>query len=292
MIGLERSQAEEARRLAKGRLKAEHAKRAAFLEQARELMPYVSVAVGNDVFFVPTSDFRIGATLFIRCRSKDMEVLERALGHLAELGHRLPAEPVFLDVGANLGTAATTALRHHGFSSAVALEPSPGNFKALKLGLVANELETRVQALQVAASDREGERVFDVSQPTSGAHRLLPEGAERPDQTVVVEVVTIDGLVSRGVIDPGRVGLVWVDTAGHEAHALAGGARLLEAGIPIVTAIKHDWPETEDALVELLTPYYTEVVDLRGSPSLRPIGEFRRLIDGLDRSTDVLLVRR
>ena len=255
-------------------------------------MPYVSVAVGNDVFFVPTSDFRIGTRLFVRAGSKDMEVLERALGHLAEVGPGLPAEPVFLDVGANLGSAATTALRHHGFSSAVALEPSPGNFKALRLGLVANGLEARVRALQVAASDREGERVFDVSQPNSGDHRLLPEGAERPDQTAVVEVVTIDGLVSRGVIDSGRVGLVWVDTAGHEAQALAGGACLLEAGIPIVTAIKHDWPETEDALVELLTPYYSEVVDLRGSASLRPIGEFRRLIDGLERSTDVLLVRR
>ncbi len=107
-----------------------------------------------------------------------------------------------------------------------------------------------------------------------------------------MDVVTLDALVARGEIDPGRAGLVWVDTAGHEASALAGGRSLLARGIPVVTAIKHGWPETEDALVELLTPYYTEVVDLRGECTPRPIEEFRSLIDDLSVSTDVLLFRR
>jgi FkbM family methyltransferase len=278
--------------LSKKERKAEKQRRAELLEKARNLMPYVSVAVGDNVFFVPTSDSRIGANLFIRARSKDMLVLATALRHLAELGQRLPADPVFVDVGANLGTATTTALHRHGFASAVALEPSPGNFRALRLGLVANGLESRVQAFQVAASDEEGERVFDVSHTSIGAHRLLGEGAEHPGESVVVQVVTLDGLVSRGAIDPARVGLVWVDTAGHEAQALGGGTILLEAGVPVVTAVKHGWPETEDALVRLLPRYYTEVVDLRGAHAFRPVGELQVLIDGLDGSTDVLLVRR
>jgi FkbM family methyltransferase len=272
--------------------KAEKRRRAEFLGQARDLMPYVSVAAGDDVFFVPTSDFRIGANLFIRRRSKDMNVLARALDVLAELDHRLPPDPVLVEVGANLGTATTTALRRHGFSSAVALEPSPGNIKALRLGLVANELESRVQAIHAAVSDREGERFFDVSHTSCGAHRLLPEGVEFGEGTVTVKVVTLDGLVSGGVIDPGRVGLVWIDTSGHEAAALAGGTSLLQAGIPIVVAVKHGLPDTEAALVDLLPPYFTDVADLRRPDPPRPIGEFRTLIEGLGESTDVLLVRR
>jgi FkbM family methyltransferase len=282
----------EAQRRSKAERKAEKQARAAFLERARDLMPYVSVEVEQgDVFFVPTSDRRIGANLFIRAKSKDMAVLARALELLAGVGHRLPAEPVFVDVGANLGTATTTALRHHGFASAVALEPAPETFLALRLNLVANGLEERVRALQAAASDHEDEQPFDVSHWTTGAHRLVAAGAEQPERSVVVEVVTLDGLVARGEIDPARVGLVWVDTSGHEPEALAGGRRLLEAGIPVVAAVKHGSPETEDALVELLTPYYSHVGDLRGTHPLEPIEEFRRLVDALGGSTDVLLVR-
>ena len=299
MRGVERSRKVEAehppkseRTAAKRARKAEKQRRADFLEQARELMPYVSVAAGDDVFFVPTSDLRIGANLFVRARSKDMGVLGRALELLAELRHRLPPEPAFVEVGANLGTATTTALRRHGFATAVAIEPSPANFRALKLGLVANELEDRVSALQAAVSDREGEGVFDVSHESGGAHHLLPHDTGGSDQTVAVRVVTLDGLVSSGVIDPDRIGLVWLDTSGHEAHALAGGTRLTAAGIPIVTAIKGGYPEEEEALVEVVSPRYTHVVDLRGVHSPRPIGEFRRLIARRGESTDVLLIRR
>ncbi len=269
-------------------LETERLRRAKFLKQARKRMPYVSVTANDDVFFIPTDDYRIGANLFTRSRSKDMIVLPRAMRLLAKLDHWLPEDPVFVDVGANIGTATITALQHHGFASAVALEPSPGNFKALRLGLIANELEDRVQALGVAASDREGERIFVLSKTSSGTHRFLSEGDERPEQSVAVQVVTLDGLVSQGLIDAKRVGLVWVDTSGHEAQALAGGVGLLEAGIPIVTAIKRSWTECE-ALHELLSPYYSHVVDLRKPQVVQPIREFRKLIDGFARSTDVLL---
>jgi FkbM family methyltransferase len=267
-------------------------RRAAFLEEARTFTPYVSAQCGDEVFFVPTRDDRIGARLFVKRRSKDMTVLATALGHLDRLGHERPADPVFLDVGANLGTATVTALRHHGFASAVSLEPSPGNFTALRLGLVANDLDDRVTAMQVAVSDSEGERAFDVSQASTGAHRLAADGGDGGADVVPVRAVTLDGLVAEGVIDPARVGLVWVDTAGHEANALAGGTSLLSAGIPIVVAIKHGWPETENALIELVTPYYTDVVDLRHRDELEPIAAFRALVDRLKQSTDVLLVRR
>ncbi len=253
-------------------------------------MPYVSVTSNGDVFFVPTNDYRIGANLFTRSRSKDMIVLPRALRLLDKFDHWLPSDPVFVDVGANIGTATITALRHHEFSSAVALEPSPVNLKVLKLALVANDLDDRVQALPLAASDREGERTFVISRKSSGTHHFLPEGDEVPEEeSVVVQVVTLDSLVSRGIIDPERVGLVWVDTAGHEAQALAGGMRLLEARIPIVTAIKRTITERV-ALHELLSPYYSHVVDLRTPQAPRPIQEFRKLIEEVECSTDVLLV--
>jgi len=250
------------------------------------------VLVGDDVFFVPTSDLRIGARLFVRARSKDMDVLAQALGHLAALGHRMPSDPGFVDVGANLGTTTITALRHHHFSSAVALEPSPETFKALRVNLVANELESRAHALQVAASDQDGERPFEVSDHNIGAHRLRAEDVRSADQMVVVKTVTLDGLVARGTIHLDRVGLLWIDAAGHEGHVLAGASRLLEAGIPIVTAVKRRRSMTTDELLELLAPHYTDVVQLRELDARHPMSEFRDLVDRVEHSTDVLLVRR
>ena len=35
------------------------------------------------------------------------------------------------------------------------------------------------------------------------------------------------------------VGLLWIDAAGHDGEVLAGASKLLEAGVPIVTAIRH-----------------------------------------------------
>jgi FkbM family methyltransferase len=280
------------KRLASARQRAEHAKRTKFLAEARELTPYVSVVVGGGVFFVPTSDLRIGARLFVRARSKDMDVLAQALGHLAALGHRMPSDPGFVDVGANLGTTTITALRHHGFSSAIAFEPSPETFRALRVNLVANDLESRVHAMQVAVSDQEGQCAFDVSDPNSGAHRLLGEGVRSGDQMVMVSTVTLDGLVARGTIDLDCVGLLRIDAAGHESRVLAAASRLLEAGVPIVTAVKRRWAETAAALAELLTPQYTDVVQLRELDARRPASELRDLVDRVEHSTDVLLVRR
>lgn len=266
--------------------------RTAFLTEARKFTRHVSVVVDGAVFFVPTSDRRIGAGLFVKTTTKDMVVLARALGLIAELGGNMPTDPQLVDVGANLGTTTVRALRCHGFSSAIALEPSPETFRALQANMVVNSLDDRVQALQVAVSDEEAEGMFDVSDPNSGAHRLRRTAPENGQRTVTVEVVTLDGLVERGVIDLDRVGLLWVDAAGHESRVLAGASRVLAAGVPVVTALKGRWPRLARAVADTVIPHYTDVVDLRGDHRPRPAAELAGLVAAAGHSTDVLLVRR
>ena len=57
--------------------------------------------------------------------------------------------------------------------------------------------------------------------------------------TVTVPVRSVDSLVAEGLIEPARLGLVWIDVQGHEAHVLAGAQRLLEQGVPTVIEV---WP--------------------------------------------------
>jgi FkbM family methyltransferase len=262
------------------------ARREAFLDEAAAFTPYVSVEIGEELFFVPSGDAGVGRRVFVDGWRSDMTVLERAVALLGP-----PAEDaVFVDVGANIGTTTVMALRRHGFAAGVALEPSPENFRTLTINLAANGLEARVEALPVAASDTEGELPFKTGKANTGGHRLArrdPKGS-----AVTVQTVTLDRLIEGGTIDPARVGLVWVDAVGHEARVLAGAQELLEAGVPVVTAIKVGWTENLAELVRAVTPHYTEVVELRREQAGRSIAELGALVDSLDRSTDVLLVRR
>jgi FkbM family methyltransferase len=217
----------------------------------------------------------------------------------------LPAEPMFVDVGANIGTTTVMALRRHGFTSAVAIEPSPANGRVLRLNVVANELEERVRVLSVAVSDQKGEIHFDVSDANWGGHRVTSDGGPT---TVVVEAVTLDELVDQGVVPPGRVGLVWIDAPGHEAAVLAGASRLIEQGTPIVVAIRQvkgdpetarPWaapPATRAVVLDLLRASYTEIVELRKHSkrgrATHPIDELGTLVDSFRHCQDLLLVRR
>jgi FkbM family methyltransferase len=279
--------------------KAEIAAREAFFAEARELTPFLAVSVGEELFFVASDDQGVGRRVFVRSWRKDMTTVGKAVDRLAEFGVQMPADPVFVDVGANIGTTTVMALRRHPFSSAVALEPSPGNFRLLRINLVANGLDTVVRALPIAAADEEGQLVLDTSRSNRGGHRVRTElavGASEDDEssieTVTVESVTLDGLVDRGVIEPARVGLLWIDTAGSEAKTLLGATQLVRAGVPIALAIRPGQIEAGSTLADLLTAHYTDVAELRKGERLLPIGELTNLAASYQHKGDVLLVRR
>ena len=239
-----------------------------------------------------TDDIGVGKGVFVYRGRNDVDGLSEALGRLREYGIALPDEPVFVDVGANIGTTTVMALRRHGFASAVAIEPSPDNFRTLRLNLVANDLESRVNTIRAAVSDREGEVWFDVSRPSCGSYRIAPEEA---DGAVAVDAVTLDGLVERGVIDPARVGMLWVDAVGSEPKVLTGASSLLEAGVPAVVAVRRKMrldPETRAAVTRIFTQHYTDIAEIRRLHVSHPIAELDTLLDQVERVTDVLLVRR
>jgi FkbM family methyltransferase len=284
---------------AQRRSRTKRAARMAFLAEARALTAYVAVTVGPELFLTAPGDFGPGREIFVKRKSKDMVVLSRTVAALADLGLRLPHEPLFVDVGANIGTSTVFALRRHAFARGVALEPSPETFRTLRLNLVANDLESRVAAMEFAVSDREGEVAFDATDVKTGRHHVATVD-ESGD--LVVPAVTLDGLVARGVVDAGRVGVLWIDAAGHEAHVLAGATSLTEAGVPVVVALRARRTEIERSVTEpwaSLLPHleacYTDVLDLRKTDtrnSVRPISRLRRFVDSTRSTHDVLLVRR
>jgi FkbM family methyltransferase len=272
---------------------AEIEAREAFLTAARELTPYVAVEVGDELFFVATDDTGVGRRVFARGKRKDMTTLETGLAELAARGLRLPRDPVFVEVGANMGTTTVVALRRHGFATAVALEPSPQNVWLLRLNLVANGLEERVTLLPVAASNRAEEMGLVIGGGNRGGHGVAPAGSEHPHLAGTVRSITLDSLVEDGTVDPATVGLLWSDAAGHDAYAVLGATRLVEARVPlIVTVGPRIDGETRDAFVRLIAPSYSEIVELRKDRRSLPIHALADLVAGYRHKGDVLFVPR
>lgn len=269
--------------------KAQIGPREAFFAEARAYTPFLAVDAGDLVFFVSTEDRGVGRRVFARRQRGDMKTLAKAVTTLGELGGGVPQDAVFVDVGANIGTTTATALRRHPFGSAVSLEPSPENFRLLRLNVIANGLDEAVTALPAAASDGEGSVAFDVSGVNRGSHRIA---AAPTAETVTVETVTLDALVERGTIDPARTGMIWIDAGGAEDRVLRGARRLVEAGVPVVASFRSNQLEAGGDVAEQLAAGYTDAIELRKQGRRIPIGELPALLAGYGHKGDVLLLRR
>jgi FkbM family methyltransferase len=195
-------------------------------------------------------------------------------------------------------------MTEHGFARGLACEPDPNNFRMLRMNILVNGLDDRVDARQVALSDAEGVIGLALSQTNWGDHRVVVPGgtalAER--ETIEVERVPVDQLLERRGTAPSDIGLVWIDAQGHEAEILAGAESVLAAGVPIVFEL---WMKTLDAngsidrLHEIVEATSSLVYDLRtveegAGAQARPAGAIRELTDCYRESgkiTDILLAR-
>jgi FkbM family methyltransferase len=285
-------------------------RRSDFFERAAAYMPWLAVDTAAGSFLVSSADPNVGQSLFVRRRRGEMRVLERGMAVLERLGRAEHARGgVFIDVGANIGTSVIPALRSHGFARGIACEPEARNYRLLRLNLVANQLEDRVRALQVAVSDTCGERGLVIAEYGSGLHELQPQKRRPPKEQVIrVEVVTLDFLVERSLVEADGTGLIWIDTEGHEGQVLTGARRLLEQGVPVVLEINPPLLKRHrgtDLLREVADSYYTHVVDLRdvhGDPASpqglsfkqRSVERIGSIVDAYrsdGRITEVLLLR-
>src|SRR4029079_14292889 len=169
------------------------------------------------------------------------------------------------------------------------LEPSPQNLWLCRRNLVANGLDDRVRLLPFAASDRAVEMALVIGGGNRGGPRVLSADSDHPAQAGGVRSVTLDSLVADGTIDPDRAGLLWCDAAGHDAYAVLGGSRLVEARVPMIVNVSGAIAgETRDAFVELLTPHYAEIVELRKAKRTLPIDALTDLVAGYQHKGDVL----
>jgi FkbM family methyltransferase len=278
-------------------LRSERRRKREFLAQARELTSHVAADHQGLSFLVPTQS---DGKLFLKGTRWEFVVLDRAVGILRAAGKPVDGT-TFVDVGAFVGTTTIPALALHGFGRAVSVEPDRDNLRLLRANLCLNGLDHRATVLAGAASASSGSSLFlpgsrlgDLVRATKG--RLTEHasvGAFR------VATVTLDDLADRGVVDPRRTGLLWLDCQKQELAALGSARRLIDAGVPVVFALRRQQFRESGRIVARLMKSYEHVVNLRlGGKEPTSAWEAEPMpIEGLPQLagrkglTDVLLVR-
>lgn len=214
----------------------------------RRLTPLVAIEDDGIRYLIDTAD-RGPITLRIFAEGTyDAPLMQRVVSLLAEvLGRSDPlAGRAFVDVGANIGTATLGAIKRFGAARALALEPDPGNFRLLRMNLIANDVEPAVVAIETAVSDEERELELELATHNLGDHRIrtgaeVGPGAigEAERRAIRVSATTLDAAVGRSGIKGEDVGLVWIDVQGHEPQVLRGADALIDAAVPILIEY---WP--------------------------------------------------
>jgi FkbM family methyltransferase len=249
-----------------------------FLSRAAEETSHVAVERDGAVFLLPTRQ-KAGIDRLQKAKWKEHRHLGRALKAVE------PAGPLFVDVGAHVGTTVIAAVVRFGFESAVAFEPEAENYRLLRANVLLNGLGDRIETRNVAVSNRGGAAELKIRAEFGAKHRLL-DAPEEGATTVTVRLTTLD----ESGLDASSAGLLWLDVEGHEQEVLEGASALLERGVPAVLELIPRRLELEP-LEALLARHYTHVVDLREGDRL-PIAELGALAKRYKRGfTDVLVLR-
>lgn len=150
-------------------------------------------------------------------------------GMLASAIADLPADSVFLDVGANIGATALPMAVQRPDCRVIAFEAVPSNADCLRGNLRANDI-ANVKVVEAAVSDTPGTIVMTDHGPWSYA---ATHDAQELN-TVQCRSIVLDDYA-----DP-AVRFIKIDVEGYEPNVLAGASRLLQAR-PLVAMEFNAW---------------------------------------------------
>jgi FkbM family methyltransferase len=208
---------------------------------------------GSRLLTLITANGRLTVNTWDRLMAKRLYVGREYESHLidtafAELRSRQLAPPdgTVLDVGANIGVIGIALVLRGYAAHVIAVEPEQTNFELLLRNVRQNGLEGVIRCERLALGASEGSVEMELSSDNWGDHRIRgPLGsapgayAENLRATVTVPGSTLDAFVQR-VCPSGKLpSLIWMDVQGFEGRVLQGGARTVQAGVPVVAEL---WP--------------------------------------------------
>ena len=139
-----------------------------------------------------------------------------------------------VDIGANVGIWTVLMAQHKNVRRVIAFEPSQGNLSFLRSNLELNEIRDKVDVVESAVSDLDGEVRFD--DVGSGATKRISQSG-----STVVSAVSLDSYLQGAPI-----GLIKIDVEGYEPLVLNGCWQTIEASLPALF-IEYSLPQVTAA---------------------------------------------
>lgn len=204
-----------------------------------------------------------------------------------------PAEPVVLDVGANIGICALSFSRVPG-STVYAFEPVRRTFDFLAGNIEANGIKN-IHAFNMGLSDTAGAARIGAktARATSGGYGVLEEGTMAAGYAETVTLSTIDTFVAEHNLM--QVDYIKIDVEGWETNVLKGAQKTIAEHAPVIQfeaqAANMSGPAFDRPFLEAFvrdgnfdTFFFYK--------SIRPLADIATLLDDPKASVDVLLVPR
>lgn len=216
-------------------------------KRIRNLTSFIGVKDGSFSYIVSTSDYHGGYKLFSEKNNLTNELTILYDWCKSNLNILQDSNKILINVGANIGAVAIPSVFEGYFSSAIAFEPEPLNFKLLKVNISLNNIEQRIKACKIALSNSNKTNSMYLSEHNLGAHAVFEKEVNKEDlvskdkdnnlkfDVINVECQTMDYFIKNNNIDISDIGLVFMDIEGHEGHFLEGAQDLLKKKIPIIT---------------------------------------------------------
>ncbi len=169
-----------------------------------------------------------------------------------------------LDIGAHTGVYTLAAKTANPAISVAAFEPNPTNYSRLCLNMSANRLHLGNAKMRAVGARDE---TLPFSTPAN-SYRMTSAGAlgHRDGMTIFqAQVVALDSFLLPALYS--KVGLVKIDTEGHEAGVLEGMPAIIAAAKPIIffECIAEDSGTAVQSQLEPLGYRFYEVDDDRGT---------------------------
>lgn len=213
----------------------------------RKFQKSVTVHTKQGIFNLSTEiDDPISRSLFLY-REFELDLITSAMILIRDIRQIPKGKGIILDIGANNGVISIGMLVRGEAEKAIAIEPDPRNFAALKHNVAQNHLKNAITCLNYAVSDKKSILQFELSETNYGDHRIRRSTAdtglmelykESERHVIDVEANTLDDIFTSDCKN-NNFTAIWIDVQGHEGYVFKGAERLLSKGIPVVSEI---WP--------------------------------------------------
>lgn len=157
----------------------------------------------------------------------------------------------FIDVGANCGIYTVLGCKINPEVRIVACEPVPKVFAALARNVAANNLDSRVTALNVALGDADGTVPFHEAEDSTMGSLALDGYQNQAGRIIEVKCRTLDSIIEELRLEPD---FMKIDVEGFEHLVLRGGTQVLSKFRPRIV-LEANPGDPSDAMTEILSAY-------------------------------------